>query len=405
MSELTPPVPQSPGRWARWTRYYQTFAVICLNTTILLMVVLVVMGLLVSGPLSQQERIDQTSDDLLAIGVNATYSRVMRHDASYFLDTPAFDQLARDFDRFASEGHWQVHPWAGLTMRPFSSEYLNIDRDGYRVMPPPDPAYVNKLPFRVWAFGGSTLFGQALPDDYTLAAQLQVELQSRMPEYQVQVQNFGVPWYFSSQEVVLFMEHLRRAPAPDVAFFLDGLNDFYAIIGPNQTPFPARLAAVWEAEIAEQIAPESEPWITFNYSFPPYRLASELGLVEANAPRLFNPEYALSEHPWLNDRTGYGVQQYVKNQVMGQAIGQAFNVSTYFFFQPLPSHQSDENYLAFAEAVKTGDKVDTFFDLTDAFADVDPEYQLLADPTHYSDYAAYMLSMRIADIILENEPF
>ncbi len=404
-SDTNSPVAPSPGRWDRWGRYYQRFAVICLNTTIMLMLALAGMSIFLNSSPSPQEIRDNTSHDLITIGVNNPYSTVMNRNAHYLSEPDAFSQLAREFDRFAREGHWQVHPWGGLTMRPLTGQYLNIDRDGYRITPPPDPAYAGKRPLRIWGFGGSTLFGQALPDEYTLAAQLQVELQSRLPERQVQVLNFGVPWYFSSQEVVLFMEHLRRLPAPDIAFFLDGLNDYYALKGPNQTPFPARLAAVWENEIAQQIDPGSKPWVTLNYSFPPYRLASELGLVEVNPPVLFSYQYALNENPHIADRIDYGIQQYVKNQVMGETVGRAFDVSTYFFFQPLPSFQGDADYLSFAEGVLTGDKVSTFFDLTDAFAAAEPHYHLLADPTHYSDYAIQILAERIADILLDAESF
>ena len=403
---MTDTTPSAPPQWAgRWWRYYQSFAVICLNTTIMLMLALAGMSIFLNTPVSPQEIRDNTSPDLASIGVNNFYSSVMRWDAYYFIDSATAWQMGLDFDRFASEGHWQVHPWAGLTLRPFTSEHLNIDLDGNRINPPPDPAYANKLPLRIWAFGGSTMFGHAVSDAYTLPAQLQVELQSRLPGYQVQVQNFGVPAYASSQEVTIFMEYLRRLPSPDAAIFLDGLNDFFAINGINQAPFPARLAAVWEAEIAEQINPASKPWVTLNYSFPPYRLAQVLGLTEVNPERLFSYDYAFNTNPAVENRIDYGIQEYVKNQVMGEALGRAFDTSTYFFFQPLPFFADNPDYQIYAEGVRTGDKISTFFDLTDAFADADPDYHLLADPTHYSDYAIHILAERIADILLEHESF
>ena len=393
------PNPASPSRWQRLVSLYQTGAVIFLNTVILFVLALLVTNALLTRPPTDEEKALLTAPELNSVGVNYRYSATMRLNAHYFSERSAVERMAREFDQFASEGHWQVHPWTGLTMRPFSGEQLNINRDGYRITPPSDPAYADAPPFIVWAFGGSTTFGQGVPDAYTLAAQLQVALQARLPEYQVQVWNFGVPWYFSSQEVALFAEHLRRQPAPHVATFLDGLNELYALGNNGQTPFPSRLAAVWEAQVAAMVHPEDEPWVTFNYTFPPNRLAHQLSLVEANPPSLFSTHYALAENPYVTDRMQYGVTQYLKNLRMAAAIGEEFDIATYFFLQPLPFWDDYPDFLAFQAGVRAGETPDTFYDLTRIFDDADPAYELLADPTHYSDYATHLLAQRMAEII------
>lgn len=387
--------------WQRIARLYQTIAVVFLNTVILLVLALLVTNAFLNQPLTGAEKAALTAPEAGSIGIHYRYSDTMRLDAHYFSPPQAVQRLAYEFDLFASQGHWQVHPWAGLTMRPFDGQYLNIDRDGYRVTPPPDPAYRDKLPFVVWAFGGSTTFGQSLPDDFTLSAQLQVVLQERLPDYQVQVRNFGVPWYFSSQEVTLFAEQLRRETPAQVAIFLDGLNELYAISNHNHTPLIARLAGAWEAQIAEYTHPQDQPWVTFNYSFPPNRLASQLGLVEVNPPRLLSYNFALAENPSIRDGLDYGIQQYIRNQHLAQVMGDAFDISTYFFLQPLPFMGDDAMFTGFRDGVNVQNENTDYYDLTGALADADPAYQLLADPTHYSDYAVRLLSEKIADIILK----
>lgn len=398
------PTETKPSAWQRIARLYQTCAVVFLNTVIFLVVLLVAVNAFLVRPLSDEERADLTAPELNHVGVNYRYSATMRFQAHYFSEPEAVMEMAREFDRFATEGHWQVHPWTGLTMRPFGGRQLNINHDGYRVTPPPDPAYNGQPPFIVWMFGGSTTFGQSLPDAYTLSAQMQVVLQERLPEYQVQVWNFGVPWYFSSQEVVLFAEHLRRQPAPHVATFLDGLNELYAIGSGNQIPLIPRLTAAWEAQITEVTAPENKPWLTFNYSFPPNRLAHQWGLVEVNPPSLFSYHYALAYIPTRTDPMQYGVEQYLKNLRMAQAIGTEFDVATYFFLQPLPFWDDYPDFLAFQAGVRANDTPDAFHDFTRIFDDADPAYELLADPTHYSDYATRLLAEQIAAIILEDLP-
>ncbi len=391
--------------WQCLARLYQTCAVIALNTIIFLILALLAANAILTRPLTDDQKAELTAAEANSIGVNYRYSQTMRLHAHYYSDAAAVTQMAHEFDLFASQGHWQVHPWGGLTMRPFSGEQLNINRDGYRITPPPNPAYDGQPPLIVWAFGGSTTFGQSIPDAYTLAAQLQVILQERLPQHQVQVWNFGIPWYFSSQEVALFAEHLRRQPAPHVATFLDGLNDLYAIGGGSQTPLVPRLTAAWEAQVAEFTHPEDKPWVTLNYAFPPSRLAHQWGLVEANPPSLFSYDYALADNPYRTDPMQYGVDQYLKNLRMAAALGAEFDVATAFFLQPLPFWDDYPDFLAFQAGVRAGHTPATFYDLTRIFDTADPAYELLADPTHYSDYATRLLAERMADLILENEPF
>ena len=105
-------------------------------------------------------------------------------------------------------------------------KYLNVREAGFREAKnqgpwPPDPHNLN-----VFAFGGSTMFGWGLPDWQTIPSFLQEELSlySRKP---VCLYNFGTSNYYSTQERICLEQLLSKGLKPDIAIFLDGLNDFW----------------------------------------------------------------------------------------------------------------------------------------------------------------------------------
>ena len=105
----------------------------------------------------------------------------------------------------------------------YSGQYFNI-KDGFRVT-----TDIPKLAERrVLLFGGSTLFGQEVPDHHTIASYLQRMLnESGQP---LEVRNFGLPGMNAEQQV----EILRRVGVRegDIVLFYHGVNDiFYVVFG------------------------------------------------------------------------------------------------------------------------------------------------------------------------------
>jgi len=116
-------------------------------------------------------------------------------------------------------------PYVQFKEAPFRGKFVNVIEAGFRVSenqgpwPPPSDAVI------VFVFGGSTTFGYGLPDNETLASYLQDSLARRIPR-QVHIYNFASGSYQSSQERILFQELLVRGLRPNMAIFIDGLNDF-----------------------------------------------------------------------------------------------------------------------------------------------------------------------------------
>lgn len=384
-------------------KLYTTIAVIGFNVLVVFVVAVVVINVLLPKTDALAE---QNKDKLVPVGVHAVYSERFNRAGYYFMNPPEVEVMLADYDRMANEGHWQVHPWTGLTMRPFVGTFLNIGRDGERFVPPPSREHDGQPPLVVWAFGGSTQFGWGVADAYSVPALLQTALQERLPNRQVQVINFAVPIYNSSQELALFAANLRRSK-PDIAMFMDGVNDvWYTMYANTQTPLVDPLAGVWENYTASITSAVDTPWMTINPSFPPLRLAQQMGLnlSQLRPPPDFPVRYAMQGIYTQNatEQLEYAVNSYNANRTMGTAIGDAMGVSTYFLLQP---YADTAYYPGFKEgALAAGGE--NLYDVSDTFALADySDHILLIDDFHYSDYASEILAGRIADIIMQRENF
>lgn len=108
---------------------------------------------------------------------------------------------------------------------PLRGRYVNIDSAGFRVSTPQGPWPPDPANFNVFMLGGSTTFGYGVSDGETLASAIQA-LIPRVAARPVFVYNFGRGSYFSTQEMVLYYRLLTSGRIPNVAVFVDGLNDF-----------------------------------------------------------------------------------------------------------------------------------------------------------------------------------
>lgn len=103
----------------------------------------------------------------------------------------------------------------------FSGRYFNIV-DGYRLTTDA-PANAAR---RVLLFGGSTLFGQEVPDRHTIASYLQRMLNDEGVRWQVR--NFGLPGMNAAQQT-LILQRVSLRPGDIVAYY-HGVNDIYYLV-------------------------------------------------------------------------------------------------------------------------------------------------------------------------------
>tara|TARA_Y100000589_G_scaffold330934_1_gene382260 strand:+ start:498 stop:1661 length:1164 start_codon:yes stop_codon:yes gene_type:complete len=77
----------------------------------------------------------------------------------------------------------------------------------------------------IWMFGGSTTYGIGVPSYESIPSKLiETGISNKIC---LDVFNFGVPYHYSKQETINFVNKLLESDSiPDIAIFLDGLNDF-----------------------------------------------------------------------------------------------------------------------------------------------------------------------------------
>jgi hypothetical protein len=115
---------------------------------------------------------------------------------------------------------WIYEPWLGFREKPRRSEFVNVSQDGVRATAGGARSLADYAPGSVFLFGGSTLFGYGVADGETIASHLQALLGA-----EARVFNFGRAFYYSEQENMLLESLLRAGLRPEVAVFVDGLNE------------------------------------------------------------------------------------------------------------------------------------------------------------------------------------
>lgn len=266
---------------------------------------------------------------------------------------PGWEQ--RDLNKLLEET-WSrpyvYEPFTQFKERPFQGEFVNVDEAGFRLSRdqgpwPPDPRTLN-----VFLFGGSTTFCYGLPDDQTIASHLQEFLRERYAG--AHVYNFGRGSYYSSQERILFEQLLVSGVVPDVAIFIDGLNEFYYY--EEKPHFSGVLAQLMQREI-EAARPQSVAqasraaggllaWLPLVRAIRSvkYRAGAMFGGGETSQGE------ALSEETYddevLLDRV---IRRYRDNMKLIDATAKAYAVQAVFVWQPVPTYKYDLNEHLFAE--------------------------------------------------------
>ena len=239
-------------------------------------------------------------------------------------------------------------PFTQYKERAFQGTYVNVNENGFRESKnqgswPPDEDALN-----IFLFGGSTMFGYGVLDDQTIGSHLQFLLEQKLNR-KVRVYNFGRGDYYSTQERILYESFLTAGVIPDVALFLDGLNDF-----PNLANVPI-FTNRFDHFFAENEPGGADLSFIFNSSLG--RAAMELKSMMSELKRELDG-HAQSDHdiPFEPDLDGEHklnpqdivIQRYLKNKKIIEAISKSFGVTPIFVWQPIPNYHYEQKYHPFA---------------------------------------------------------
>src|SRR5262249_35827913 len=129
-------------------------------------------------------------------------------------------------NEFYADYSLEYEPFTEFRERPRRKEYVTVDAAGFRVVKNQGPWPLDHSYTNIFVFGGSTTFGYGVTNEQTIPSYLQEAASSDRRVKGVRVYNFGRGFYFSSQETILFSLLLSANVVPDIAVFIDGLNDF-----------------------------------------------------------------------------------------------------------------------------------------------------------------------------------
>jgi len=234
-----------------------------------------------------------------------------------------------------------------FTEAPIAGRFVNVDAAGFRHIKDQAPWPPEKEALSVFVFGGSTAFGYGVRDEDTIASFLQERLRQATGQ-KVAVYNFGRGFYYSSQELLLFLRLLQQGAVPDVAVFIDGFNDIHAGAAQDLPMTPVLLQG--QSRLLGDIA-----W-TFWQATP---LAKAMERLQGFRSRgggggqktAGDPPPAAGPVAGPNVGRGYDLSvrsdvvldRYQRNRVMIEALAAAFEVTPLFVLQPVPGYRYDSD--------------------------------------------------------------
>lgn len=122
--------------------------------------------------------------------------------------------------------HQRYEPYVVWRTPAFSGEFIRVDSLGRRFVP---DARCEAGAYRVFAFGGSGMWGWGTPDWETIPAHLQARLQKLRSE-PVCVVNMGENAWVGFQGLIALETALLEDDPPDAAVFYDGVNEVLAAL-------------------------------------------------------------------------------------------------------------------------------------------------------------------------------
>ena len=268
--------------------------------------------------------------------------------------TPARSAALHIFSNLISKPNaeqYTYEPWLMFRLADHQSDSINIS--GFIRKSAPDifikPGSTDTLD--IYFFGGNSMFGQNLSDSETIPSRFIKACEDEMLSKCVRVKNFGIPHYYSKQELMLLTSLLFKGDRPDIVIFLDGLNDFY----------PARMLYY------------DRPFFSYalQQSFEGKMLQKGRETFIDSTDQLYDDPVGITTADYNNAL----ISKYINNIRMNARLCKAMGIKSYFFCQPVPFYKSPSsqqykgNFKRFdyiyPELEKNRDSISNFYFLGD----------------------------------------
>jgi hypothetical protein len=311
------------------------------------------------------------------------------------ISQPEILALIRE-NRAVTQGY---EPYVQFKERPFEGKFVHADPRGFRSVDGAEKWPIDRDRFNIFVFGGSTVFGYGVTDDQTIAGYLNQRLKE-ISNKTFAVYNFGRCSYISTQERILFEQLIISGNIPDLAIFIDGLNDFAHHKGvPGFTKDLTKFMNEGEKPAYKKLI-EALPVTKFF-----------LGSSESISEK---------EKGDSAEIVSDVISRYKTNKKMIEAISREFEVKTLFVWQPTPSYKYDQSYNIFkkfdydgfmpylragyestAREYQAGNVGNNFLWLGDMQENL--KEPLYVDAVHYSARMSKLIAEQIAGFLSEKK--
>lgn len=149
-------------------------------------------------------------------------------DYRIFADAYQNSDWEKDYYKEFHEPHnLQWFSYVYWRRKQVQGQYINVDHGGIRktwsAISWPDRMASHPS---IFFFGGSTVWGTGVRDDFTIPSSFAKKLASNGID--AQVINFGESGYVSTQEVITLIRELQKGNIPDLVIFYNGANDTFS---------------------------------------------------------------------------------------------------------------------------------------------------------------------------------
>lgn len=304
-------------------RLYIGMAIIVLNTLILLLVMEAISAIIVSGrPSIIQTEIETFKERILSLEYYQSQDWSQTYWREHF-EADKWDYMPHRL--------WQTRPYTGAT--------ININANGNRLTHASD---CRGDTYRIYIFGGSTIWGYGVPDWNTIPTGMQIAL----IDEGVCVVNFGELGYTSTQNLIRLSQLIARGDIPDMVIFYDGANDVTSANRNSIAGGHFYYETIHRVVNTDAFTPKSptfgEALVSFLSQTATYRL------IVGDLPKI-QPNWAL---PPLDDAfVNATVQTYLDNIIMAKALSDAHGIQFVAFIQPIlfmskrPVNEEEQQFL------------------------------------------------------------